>query len=86
MTQQINEYKTSGQHFIGDFARPTLVTINQFEGQVAQVLVENDTNGGRVEDSTGHVVKQLPPDRGKVVISTIFQSAQWRVVGIQGVT
>lgn len=84
MIQQIATYKAANQRFAGEFARPTFVTINKFEGTSAQVLVENDSPGGKVVDEAGRTVEQLPPDRGKVIISITYGPSGWQVLGVQG--
>lgn len=84
MIQQIANYKAASQRFVGEFAHPTFVTINKFEGMSAQVLVENDSPGGKVIDEAGRTVEQLPPDRGKVIISVTYEPSGWRVLGVQG--
>lgn len=86
MINQIADYKSSKQRFVGEFAHPTFTSINKFEGQSAQVLVENATAGARIEDSAGHLIKQLQPDRGRVIVSLNHDQSGWRVFGIQGAT
>ncbi len=84
MISQIEEYKSSRQRYIGSFSNPTYLTSSVFNPPDVKVLVTTDSAGGKVLNEDGSLAKQLPPDKGTVVVSLIRQDGSWKIGEVQG--
>jgi hypothetical protein len=82
--QTISDWKNRGYHYQGNFATPTVVTISAFPtAGPAKVLVKSENPPGRLINSQGSVVENIPPETSSSSVFVEYQQGAWRLQEIK---
>jgi len=79
----INQYKVNHQHYIGDFATVSYVTISSLHLPKAEVFVATDTQAGKVTNDDNLTVETLPADKTSLTVYLLWQHGSWAVTEIK---
>jgi hypothetical protein len=80
----VNEWKSKGYTYDGNFATPSLVTISAFPGDgTAKVFVRSQNATGKVKNSQGSVVETVPPEDSQSSVFLRYNYGSWLVEEIK---
>lgn len=84
MSDAIRDYQAKGQRYVGEFVTPTFITIAMLDGNTAKTFMSVRGKGSKVVDSSGSLVKEVPPASGNLSIFLSYETGSWRVSEIKG--
>jgi hypothetical protein len=79
----VEGYREREERFEGKYAGITSATYTSTLNGVTKVLARSQTEGAKVLDNHGAVIKTIPPQTGNLSVQLRFEG-QWRVAEVQG--